>query len=118
MLRTFSCWRRGMPWVILVLAVLCELAWSVGLKRYGLPTTWGGAATVALMLLSFLLLDRAMRQIPLGTAYGVWTGIGAVRAAAYGMLRLGEPSDWRRVMCIGLIVAGIIGLKFLAPAGE
>ena len=67
-----------MPWVILVLAGLCEVAWAVGLKRYGLTATWGGAATVALMLLSFLLLGRAMRQIPLGTAYGVWTGIGAV----------------------------------------
>jgi len=107
-----------MPWVILFLAGLCEVAWAVGLKRYGLTATWGGAATVALMLLSFLLLDRAMRQIPLGTAYGVWTGIGAVGAAAYGVLRLGEPADWRRGMCIGLIVAGIIGLKFLAPAAE
>ena len=107
-----------MPWVILFLAGLCEVAWAVGLKRYGLTATWGGLTTVFLMLLSFLLLDRAMRQIPLGTAYGVWTGIGAVGAAAYGMSRLGEPADWRRVMCIGLIVAGIIGLKFLAPAGE
>ena len=107
-----------MPWVFLVLAGLCEVAWAVGLKRYGLTLTRGGAATIALMLLSFLLLDRGMRQIPLGTAYGVWTGIGAVGAAAYGMLRLGEPADWRRVLCITLIVAGIVGLKFFAPAGE
>jgi quaternary ammonium compound-resistance protein SugE len=107
-----------MPWVILVLAGLCEVAWAVGLKRYGLTATWGGAATIALMLLSFLLLGRAMRQIPLGTAYGVWTGIGAVGAAAYGMWRLGEPADWRRVLCITLIVAGIVGLKLFAPAGE
>ena len=107
-----------MPWLILILAGLCEVAWAVGLKRYGLTATWGGLVTVALMLLSFLLLDRAMRQIPLGTAYGVWTGIGAVGAAAYGMLRLGEPADWRRALCIALVVAGILGLKFLAPAGE
>ena len=107
-----------MPWVILFLAGLCEVAWAVGLKRYGLTATWGGLATVALMLLSFLLLDRAMRQIPLGTAYGVWTGIGAVGAAAYGMLRLGEPADWRRVLCIALVVVGILGLKFFVPAGE
>jgi quaternary ammonium compound-resistance protein SugE len=110
-----------MPWVWLVLAGVCEVMWAVGLKKYGFEWvmerrwSWGGAATVGLMLLSFYLLSLAMRHIPLGTAYGVWTGIGAVGAAAYGIARLGEPRDVPRLLCIGLILAGIVGLKFLSP---
>jgi len=107
---------------------VCEILWATGLKLYGFrlrtaPTpespqgefNWGGAITVLLMLLSFVLLDRAMRSLPLGTAYGVWTGIGAVGTAIYGMLFLHEPRDWPRVLCIGLVVGGIVGLKLLAP---
>lgn len=107
-----------MPWVWLVLAGACEVVWAVGLKLYGFRLSWGSAVTVVMMLLSFYLLSLAMRHIPLGTAYGVWTGIGAVGAAAYGIARLGEPRDLPRVLCIGLIVAGIVGLKLLSPQAE
>jgi quaternary ammonium compound-resistance protein SugE len=104
-----------MPWVWLVLAGVCEVVWAVGLKVYGFRLSLGSAVTVVMMLLSFYLLSLAMRHIPLGTAYGVWTGIGAVGAAAYGIARLGEPRDLPRLLCIGLIVAGIVGLKLLSP---
>ena len=104
-----------MPWVWLVLAGVCEVVWAVGLKLYGFRLSLGSAVTVVMMLLSFYLLSLAMRHIPLGTAYGVWTGIGAVGAAAYGIARLGEPRDVPRLLCIGLIVVGIVGLKFLSP---
>ena len=104
-----------MPWVWLVLAGVCEVVWAVGLKLYGFRLSLGSAVTVVMMLLSFYLLSLAMRHIPLGTADGVWTGIGAVGAAAYGIARLGEPRDLPRLLCIGLIVAGIVGLKFLSP---
>ena len=107
-----------MPWVWLVLAGVCEVIWAVGLKRYGFRLSWGTAGTVVMMLLSFYLLSLAMRDVPLGTAYGVWTGIGAVGAAAYGIARLGEPRDLPRIVCIGLIIAGIVGLKFLSPSAE
>ena len=107
-----------MPWVWLLLAGVCEVVWAVGLKLYGFKLSWGSAVTVVMMLLSFYLLSLAMRHIPLGTAYGVWTGIGAVGAAAYGIARLGEPRDLPRLLCIGLIVAGIVGLKLLSPKAE
>ena len=86
-------------WLTLLLAGVCEIVWAVGLKTFGFTRTWGGAMTVAVMLLSFVLLERAMRTIPLGTAYGVWTGIGTLGTAAYGVLRLGEPRDWPRPSC-------------------
>ena len=102
----------------LVAAGACEIVWAAGLKKYGFRLSPGGAFTVAVMLLSFVLLDRAMRHLPLGTAYAVWTGIGAVGAAAVGMFLMGEPKDWVRLGCIGLIVAGIVGLKWFSPAGD
>lgn len=103
-----------MPWVILVLAGCCEVAWAVGLKLFGFTMSWGGAWTVGMMLLSFYLLSLAMKHLPLGTAYGVWTGIGAVGTAIFGITRFHEPRDWPRLLCIGLIVAGIIGLKVMS----
>jgi quaternary ammonium compound-resistance protein SugE len=102
-------------WLFLVAAGVCEVVWAAGLKKYGFRLTAGGVFTVAVMLLSFVLLDRAMRHLPLGTAYAVWTGIGAVGAAAFGMVAMGEPRDLVRVACIGLIVAGIVGLKWSSP---
>ena len=108
-----------MAWLILLIAGACEIAWAAGLKTYGLTVrSAGGVATLVLMLLSFILLDRAMRHIPLGTAYSVWTGIGAVGTVVYGMARLGESRDWPRIVCIGLVIAGIVGLKALAPADK
>ena len=102
-------------WVFLIAAGVCEVVWAAGLKKFGFRLSPGGAFTVAVMLLSFVLLDRAMRHLPLGTAYAVWTGIGAVGAAVVGMVLLGEPRDAVRLLCMGLIVAGIIGLKWAAP---
>ena len=106
-----------MAWLILILAGLTEVIWAVGLKktenftRLG-PTLW----TIPTMILSFYLLSLAMKSIPLGTAYAVWTGIGAVGTVIFGMLYLNEPKDMIRIVCIALIVSGILGLKFLSRA--
>jgi quaternary ammonium compound-resistance protein SugE len=105
-----------MPWVYLVAAGVCEILWAVGLKLYGFRWTAGSAVTVVLMLLSFWLLQMAMRSLPLSTSYAIWTGIGAVGTAAYGMLVLREPRSAAQIVCITLIVSGIIGLKLLSPA--
>ena len=105
-----------MAWVYLLAAGVCEVVWAAGLKKYGFKPSPGGAFTIAVMLLSFILLERAMRVLPLGTAYVVWTGIGAVGSAAVGMLLFKEPRDAVRVACIALIVAGIVGLKWFSPS--
>lgn len=102
-------------WLFLPAGV-CEIVWATGLKKFGFKLSTGGVVTLAVMLLSFVLLERAMRQLPLGTAYAVWTGIGAVGAAAVGMAALGEPRDLARIACILLVVTGIVGLKWFSPA--
>jgi len=103
-----------MTWVYLILAGISEVVWAVGLKySEGFTRLWPSVWTIIVMLLSFFLLAQAMRGLPLGTAYAIWTGIGAVGTVLYGMWRLGEPSDPRRLACIALIVIGIIGLKVL-----
>ena len=107
-----------MSWIILFAAGVCEVVWAAGLKKYGFSLTWGGAFTVMMMLLSFVLLSRAMRDLPLGTSYVVWTGIGAVGAAVWGVVAHGEPRSAVRLGCIGLIVLGIVGLKWFSPAGR
>ena len=107
-----------MAWLILIAAGVCEVVWAAGLKRFGFSATWGGAVTVVMMLLSFVLLSRAMRDLPLGTSYAVWTGIGAVGTAAWGMAALGEPRNAVRLACIGMIVLGIAGLKWFTPAAR
>ena len=107
-----------MAWMILIAAGVCEVLWAAGLKKYGFSATRGGALTIALMLLSFVLLSRAMRDLPLGTSYAVWTGIGAVGTAVWGIVALGEPRSAVRLACIGLIVAGIAGLKWFTSAGR
>ena len=104
-----------MTWLYLIAAGACEIVWAVGLKMYGFTLTRGGVFTVAMMILSFVLLSAAMRDLPLGTSYAIWTGIGAVGTAIWGMWRLNEPRDWPRIACIALIVIGIVGLKALAP---
>jgi quaternary ammonium compound-resistance protein SugE len=108
----------GMAWLILIAAGVCEVVWAAGLKRYGFSATRGGAFTIAMMLLSFVLLSRAMRELPLGTSYAVWTGIGAVGTAVWGVVALGEPRSLVRLACIGVIVTGIVGLKWFSPAGR
>jgi quaternary ammonium compound-resistance protein SugE len=105
-----------MAWVYLVLAGLCEIVWAIGLKySNGFTRLWPSVVTIAIMLLSFVLLSQAMRTLPLGTAYAIWTGIGAVGTAIYGIVHFNEARDWPRLICIALVVVGIVGLKVLAP---
>lgn len=101
-----------MAWVYLVLAGVLEIVWAVGLKWSAGFTKPGPAVVTGVALVaSFWLLALALRTIPLGTGYAVWVGIGAVGATVFGMLVFDEPASLVRVGCIGLIVAGIVGLK-------
>lgn len=101
-----------MAWVILFVAGVFEVAWAVGLKfTAGLTRLWPSVLTVAGGLTSFVLLAQAARTLPIGTAYAVWTGIGAVGTALLGMLLFDEPRNALRLGCILLIVAGIVGLR-------
>ncbi|WP_308418647.1 quaternary ammonium compound efflux SMR transporter SugE [Chitinimonas arctica] len=103
-------------WIILLLAGLLEVAWAVGLKySAGFTRLWPSLATVAAMAASVALLGLALRTLPLGTAYTVWTGIGAVGTVILGMLLFGEPISPARLLCVSLIVIGILGLKLLGP---
>lgn len=102
-----------MAWVFLFLAGLLEVGWAIGLKHTdGFTRLWPSVWTVAAMIGSFALLAQALKVLPLGTAYAVWTGIGAIGTAVLGILLFGESRDAARLACIALIVAGVIGLKF------
>ena len=103
-----------MSWLVLFLAGLFEIGWAVGLKA-AQGRVWVLAATVAAMAVSVALLYVAMRNLPLGTSYAVWTGIGAVGTVLVGIVAFGESADAVRLLCIGLILAGILGLKFVTP---
>ena len=106
-----------MAWLTLVLAGLCEVGWAVGLKyTAGFTRLWPTVWTAASMVASVVLLGRAVRTLPIGTAYAVWTGIGAVGTAALGIVLLGDSRAWPRLACIVLIVAGIVGLKLFSGA--
>lgn len=106
-----------MPWVYLFAAGLLEIVWAVGLKyTHGFSKLGPSVVTLAAMAGSVGLLGLALRNLPLGTAYAVWTGIGTVGTAIAGMVMLGEPAGAMRLACIALIVAGILGLKLLTPA--
>jgi quaternary ammonium compound-resistance protein SugE len=101
-----------MAWVILFVAGLLEIGWAIGLKyTNGFTRLWPTVATAIALVASMTLLGLAVRTLPLGTAYAVWTGIGTVGTAAFGMLLLDEPVALVRLLFIGLIVTGIIGLK-------
>ena len=105
-----------MAWVVLFVAGLLEVGWAVCLKfSKGFTALWPSLGFVGFMIASVYLLGVSLRSLPLGTAYTVWTGIGAVGAVALGILVFGESGDLRRLACIGLIVGGIVGLKFLSP---
>jgi quaternary ammonium compound-resistance protein SugE len=105
-----------MAWVVLIVAGLLEIGWAVGLKyTHGFTRLWPSVVTVAAMIASMGLLGLAVRTLPLGTAYAVWTGIGTAGTFVIGVLFLGEPASLLRLLCVALIVAGIIGLKFVAP---
>lgn len=108
----------GFAWLILAIAGLCEVGWAVGLKyTEGFSRFWPSVWTVSLMVASVGLLGWALKALPLGTAYAVWTGIGAVGTALLGMLLFGESREVLRLLSIGLILAGIVGLKLLTPDG-
>lgn len=101
-----------MAWVYLVIAGLFEVAWATAMKySEGFTRLWPTVATVLLMLASFALLSQAMKTLPLGTAYGVWTGIGAIGTVLVGIFFFGESRDLIRVLCMVLILSGIVGLK-------
>ena len=101
-----------MAWVVLVLAGLLEIGWAVGLKyTEGFTRLWPTVGTALALIASMALLAVALRTLPLGTAYAVWTGIGTVGTAILGIILFREPATAMRLICIALIVAGIVGLK-------
>jgi quaternary ammonium compound-resistance protein SugE len=103
-------------WLALVAAGLFEIAWAFGLKYSdGLTRFWPTAATAIAIALSFGLMAVALKSLPFGTAYAVWTGIGAVGSIMVGMLVYSEPADPVRLLCLTLIVAGMVGLKLNSP---
>lgn len=103
-------------WLLLIVAGLFEVAWAIGLKfTAGFTKVGPSTLTLAAMGVSLYLLALALKSIPVGTGYAVWTGIGAVGTAVLGILLLGEPRDLPRLFSMALIVAGIIGLKLASP---
>lgn len=106
-----------MPWVILFIAGLCEVGWAIGLKYTdGFTRLWPTLGTVTAMILSMWLLGIAMKSLPVGTAYSVWVGVGAVGTVILSIVLFGEPANPARLISVMLIVAGIIGLKLATPA--
>ncbi|HMF48924.1 MAG TPA: quaternary ammonium compound efflux SMR transporter SugE [Candidatus Saccharimonadales bacterium] len=104
-----------MAWLILVLAGLFEVGWAIGLKyTHGFSRLWPTVGTVIAMLVSLALLGIAMKSLPVGTAYAVWVGVGAVGTVILGIILFGEPANPARLISVGLIIAGIIGLKLAA----
>ncbi len=109
----------SVAWIVLFIAGLCEIGWAVGMKYTdGFTRLWPSVWTVAGMVASVILLGWSLKVLPLGTAYAVWTGIGAVGTALLGLYLFDESRDAWRLACIGLIVAGIVGLKMLTPTAE
>lgn len=105
-----------MSWIWLLLAGLLEVVWAVGLKySQGFTRFWPGVATVVAMVGSVFLLALAVKTLPLGTAYAVWTGIGAVGTVVFGMVVLGDPATAGRIVCLAMIIGGIAGLKMFSP---
>lgn len=105
-----------MPWVLLVVAGLFEIVWAYSMKASaGFTRPWPSAVTIVAMLISFTLLAAAMRTLPLGTAYAVWTGIGAAGAFVLGIVALGEAATPMRLVAAAMIVGGILLLKLATP---
>ena len=106
-----------MNWLILVVAGLFEVAWAIGLKYTdGFTRLWPSVGTVLAMVISVVLLGIAMKTLPVGTAYAVWVGIGAVGTAILGIMLLGDTASAGRIISLALIVAGVVGLKLSTPA--
>lgn len=105
-----------MSWLILLVAGLTEVGWAVGLKyTQGFTRPVPTALTVTAMVLSLWLLGLAVRALPLGTAYAIWTGIGTVGTVIVGIMLFDEPASGMRLGCVALIVSGIVGLKLVTP---
>ena len=106
-----------MAWVILVIAGLFEVGWAIGLKyTEGFTRLWPAVWTASAMIISLWLLGIAMTSLPVGTAYSIWVGVGAVGTVVLGIVLLGEPANVARLISVALIIAGIIGLKLATPA--
>lgn len=105
-----------MAWLLLIIAGLFEVGWAIGLKyTEGFTRFWPSAATLAAMAISVVLLGVAMKSLPVGTSYAVWVGVGAVGTAILGIVLFGESANPGRLVSLGLIVAGIVGLKLATP---
>lgn len=106
-----------MNWIILILAGIFEIGWAVGLKyTAGFTRLWPTVGTVLAMVMSLGLLGIAMKSLPVGTAYAIWVGVGAIGTATLGMVLLGEPANAGRLLSLALILAGLVGLKMATPA--
>lgn len=104
-----------MAWWYIVIAGIGEIAWAIGLKySEGFTRLWPSVGTAIAFVFSMIFLSLAMRTLPVGNAYAVWTGIGVVGTAILGIVLFDEPRDLVRLLCIGMIVSGIVGLKFLS----
>jgi quaternary ammonium compound-resistance protein SugE len=104
---------QNSSWLLLILAGACEIGWVVGIKySAGFTRLWPSAWTVAMLALSMILLAYAVRTLPIGTAYAVWTGVGAAGSAVLGIWLFNEPATALRILCITLIVTGVAGLRF------
>ena len=105
-----------MAWVALLLAGFLEIVWALGLKySAGFTRFWPSLATCVAIALSFGLLGLSLKSVPFGTAYAIWTGIGAAGSIVVGMVIFSEPTDPVRIICLTLIVAGVVGLKLNSP---
>jgi quaternary ammonium compound-resistance protein SugE len=106
-----------MAWVILVIAGLFEIGWAIGLKyTEGFTRLWPSVGTILAMVISVWLLAMAMKSLPVGTAYAVWVGVGAVGTVVLGIILFEEPANTARLISVMLIIAGIVGLKLATPA--
>lgn len=106
-----------MAWISLFIAGLFEVGWAIGLKYTdGFSKLWPSVWTIAAMIVSLIFLEYALRTLPVGTAYAIWVGIGAVGTAIMGMVLFNESREIARIVCLLLIVAGVIGLKFVTPS--
>lgn len=104
-----------MAWLVVFIAGVFEIAWAIGLKyTEGFTRLWPTVGTIVAMIVSVALLGWAMKTLPVGTAYAVWTGVGAVGTAILGIVLFGDPANFARLACLGLIFAGIVGLKFVS----
>jgi len=102
-------------WILLFIAGILEIGWAIGLKyTEGFTRLWASVGTISAMVVSMYMLALAARGLPIGTAYAVWTGIGATGTAIVGIILLGESREWTRLICIFLIIAGVLGLKLVS----